>query len=111
MVAASDFLPGTRPCTFFLATSRLLPGGIWVGFSDLSPSALLRLFPCASIRVVRRSDQGYFAGPSPPPHGDPGAVATFSSLSSNLPGAGPRPNSAGRTSPATLCGRQSQEAL
>jgi hypothetical protein len=82
------------------------------GFSDLFLSALLRLFPCASIRVVRRSDQGYFAGPSLPPHGDPGAVATFSSLSSNLPGAGPRPNSAGRTSPRRpLCGRQSQEAL
>jgi len=35
--------------------------------------ALPRPHCCASIRLVRRSDQGYFAGPSPPPHGDPGA--------------------------------------
>src|SRR5207245_4553901 len=62
--------------------------------------ALLHSFRCASIRVVRRSEQELFVRPSPPPHGDPGAAATFSSLSSNLPGAGPRPKSSARTSPS-----------
>src|SRR5712692_220569 len=60
--------------------------------------ALLHSAPCASIRFVRRPDQGLFVGPSAPPHGDPGAAATFSSLSSNLPGAGPRPHCLARTS-------------
>src|SRR5882762_6741121 len=91
---------GTSPGIFSLSSERLSLIPI---FPKTSPTfvslALLQFFPCASIRPVRRPDQGRFIGPSPPPHGDPGAKATFSSLSFNLPGAGPRPISSGRTSP------------
>src|SRR5712664_2952065 len=93
--------PGTSPGIFcrrrrdFLYPTRLsCPSCDWL------LCALPQLFPCASIRLVRRLDQGrlFRPSPSPPPHGDPGAKATFSSLSSNLPGAGPRPNCLVRTS-------------
>ena len=81
---------GTSPGIFFLSLERLsLNWRSLVWMKSLS-SALLHCFRCASIRVVRRSEQGLFVTPSPPPHGDPGAAATLSSLNFNLPGAGPR---------------------
>src|SRR5260370_2725561 len=91
---------GTSPGIFSLLAVRLSLGlNSPLPFLNSLCIALLHSFPCASIRLVRRADQGLFVRPSPPPHGDPGAAATFSSLSSNLPGAGPRPISSARTLP------------
>src|SRR2546423_12515544 len=91
---------GTSPGIFFLSLERLSSNWRSLVWMKSLVGALLHSFRCASIRVVRRSEQGLFVTPSPPPHGDPGAAATCSSLSSNLPGAGPRRKSSARTSPS-----------
>src|SRR5260370_798601 len=91
---------GTSPGIFSRSRERLsLPPGSLAHSEFSAPGALLPFFPCVSIRLVRRPDHGLLNRPSPPHHGARGAAATFSSLSSNLPGAGPRPISCGRTSP------------
>src|SRR5713226_5110320 len=91
---------GTSPGIFSLSSVRLSLGlNSPLPFLNSLCIALLHSFPCASIRLVRRADQGQFIRPSPPPLGDPGAAAAFSFIILNLPGAGPRPNSSARTSP------------
>src|SRR6266404_7899733 len=99
MVAASDFLTGTRPCIFSWQPADSYQVAAWWDSPIYLQVRCSGSFPVLASGSSGDRTREIFAGPSPPPHGDPGAVATFSSLSSNLPGAGPRPNSAGRTSP------------
>src|SRR5260370_1243397 len=91
---------GTSPGIFSLRAERLSRIPKTHCQEENSPSiALLRSLPCASIRFVRRPDQGLFVRPSAPPPRDPGAAAAFSSLGFNLPGSGLRLNPSGRPSP------------
>src|SRR5258708_1058734 len=91
---------GTSPGIFSLRAERLSRIPKTHCQEENSPSiALLRSLPCASIRFVRRPDQGLFVRPSAPPPRDLGAAAAFSSLSFNLPGPGLRLNPSGRSSP------------
>src|SRR5437660_12758469 len=58
---------GTSPGIFFLSLERLSLNWRSLVWMKSLVGALLHSFRCASIRVVRRSEQGLFVTPSPPP--------------------------------------------